>query len=150
MYRRRRPLLGAAVVMGAASAGTNRAMQKQQTQATLSAQQQEIQRQDKEAADAEQRHREEKAAWEKEKADQKAKEERLAWEAQMEARYGQMPGGFPGGPPAYADGGRPEGGRPEGGHSAGGGERKFCPSCGNQYTLGANFCTSCGNKLGGL
>jgi hypothetical protein len=144
MYRRRRPLLGAAIVMGAASAGTNRAIQKQQTQATLSAQQQEIQRQEMEKAEAEQKHREEKAAWEKEKADQKAKEERLAWEKQMEAKYGQIPGGFPGGPPggppAYA----------EGGHGAGGGEKKFCPSCGNQYTLGANFCTSCGNKLGGL
>src|SRR5271170_3087109 len=141
MYRRRRPLLGAAVVMGAAHAGTNRAMQKQQTQATLSAQQQEIERQEKEKAEAEQKHRDEKAAWEKEKADQKAKEERLVWERQMETKYGATPGGFPGGPPAY-----------EGGHSAaaGGGERKFCPSCGNGYTLGANFCGSCGNKLGGL
>src|SRR5271154_7141645 len=136
MYRRRRPLLGAAVVMGAASAGTNRAMQKQQTQATMSAQQQEIQRQEKEAADAEQRHREEKAAWEKEKADQKAKEERLAWEAEMEAKYGRIPGGFPGGPPAY-----------EGNvAAAGGGEKKFCPSCGNGYTVGAKFCTTCGSK----
>jgi hypothetical protein len=126
--------------MGAASMGTSRAISKQQTQATLSAQEQEIQRQEQDKAAAEQKHREEKAAWEKEKADQKAKEERLAWERQMESKYGAVPGGFPGGPPVYS----------EGGQGAGGGEKKFCPACGNQYTLGANFCTSCGNKLGGL
>lgn len=138
MYRRRRPLLGAAIVMGAASAGTNRAINKQQTQATMTAQQQEIQKQEQEKGALEAKHKEEKAAWEKEKADQKAREERAAWEADMEAKYGRVPA-VPGGPPAYE------------GHSAGGGggERKFCPSCGNGYTLGANFCTSCGSKLGG-
>ena len=66
MYRRRRPLLGAAIVMGAASAGTSRAINKQQTEMTLSAQQQEIQRQEAEKAALEAKHKEEKAAWEKE------------------------------------------------------------------------------------
>jgi len=141
MYRRRRPLLGAAIVMGAASAGTNRAINKQQTQATLSAQQQEIQKQEAEKAALEAKYKDEKAAWEKEKADQKAKEERVAWEAQMEAKYGKVPGGYPGGPPAYEGTGA--------GAAAGGGEKKFRPSCGNGYTLGANFCTSCGTRLGG-
>lgn len=138
MYRRRRPVLGTALLVGAVSAGTNRAINKQQTQATMTAQQQEIQKQAQEKAALENKHKEEKAAWEKEKADQKAKEERAAWEADMEAKYGRGPG-FPDRPPAYEGNGA----------AAGGGERKFCPSCGKGYTLGANFCTSCGSKLGG-
>lgn len=29
-----------------------------------------------------------------------------------------------------------------------GGERKFCPNCGNECQIGANFCKRCGTKLG--
>jgi hypothetical protein len=127
MYgRRRRPLLGAALVMGTSSMVANRAVNSAQQKEAAARASQDLKRSEYERQQAEAKHKEEKADWENEKAEAKAKEERAAWEKEMaEDRK-----------PISIQARREVGN-----------DRRFCGNCGNGYALGTNFCSICGNKL---
>jgi hypothetical protein len=125
MYgRRRRPLLGAAVVLGVSSAAAKREVAANNQNQAIAKQNEDLRRSEYERQQGEARHAEERAKWEREKAEQSKEQER-------------GPGGN------VKDRGVGNGTRDTDGTT------RFCGKCGSTYKVGANFCVGCGDKLSG-
>jgi hypothetical protein len=138
MYRRRRmPLLGAAVVVGASRATAKREVDHINQRQLAAQQSQDLSRLESEQKQSEAKYKEDRATWEREKAEAKAREERVAWEREMEKRVSGDKGH------GESCNAHPLDGRPE----ISSDKKRFCSGCGNSYIYGANFCVGCGMKL---
>jgi biotin carboxyl carrier protein len=120
MYgRRRRPLLGAAVVLGVSSATAKREVAANNQRELAARQAEDLRRAEIERQQSEARHAADRATWEKERAENAGK-----------GQSGNVKSEGPGNVKVDPDG-----------------NTRFCSKCGSKYNVGSNFCVGCGVRL---